>query len=128
MAQLGARDMRVPIQYALTWPDRMVSPAKKLNLLDCQPLTFHKPDMETFTCLKDGIEAAKRGGLYPCIFNAANEQAVELFLQDKIGYLDIFRAVHESLNHFTADDYSTVEEVLEQDKQTRAFVRQLFRM
>ncbi len=128
MAQLGAPDMRVPIQYALTWPERMPSPAKKLDLLSCQPLTFHKPDMETFTCLKDGIEAAKRGGLYPCIFNAANEQAVELFLQDKIGYLDIFKAVHEALAHFSADDYSTVEEVLEQDKLTRSFVRGLFNL
>lgn len=127
MAQLGAPDMRVPIQYALTWPERMPSPAKKLDLLSCQPLTFHKPDMETFTCLKDGIAAAKMGGLYPCIFNAANEQAVELFLQDKIGYLDIFKAVHESLSHFTnASDYSTVEDVLAQDKETRAFVRSLF--
>lgn len=128
MAQLGAPDMRVPIQYALTWPNRMVSPAKKLDLLSCQPLTFHKPDLETFTCLKDGIEAAKRGGLYPCIFNAANEQAVELFLQDKIGYLDIFRSVHEALSHFSADDYSSVEEVLEQDQRTRAYVRALFKL
>lgn len=126
MAQLGAPDMRVPIQYALTWPNRMVSPAKKLDLLTCPPLTFAKPDMETFTCLKDGIAAAKRGGLYPCIFNAANEQAVELFLQDKIGYLDIFKAVHEALSHFSADDYNSVEEVLEQDKLTRAYVRELF--
>ena len=127
LAQLGTPDMRVPIQYALTWPERMPSPAKKLDLLSCQPLTFHKPDMETFTCLKDGIAAAKMGGLYPCIFNAANEQAVELFLQDKIGYLDIFKAVHESLSHFTnASDYSTVEDVLAQDKETRAFVRSLF--
>jgi len=126
MAQLGAPDMRVPIQYALTWPNRMVSPAQKLDLLSCPPLTFAKPDMETFTCLKDGIAAAKRGGLYPCIFNAANEQAVELFLQDRIAYLDIFKAVHEALSHFSADDYSSVEEVLEQDKLTRQFVRKLF--
>lgn len=128
MAQLGAADMRIPIQYALTWPERCVSPAKKLDLLTCPPLTFQKPDMETFTCLKDGIEAAKRGGLYPCIFNAANEQAVELFLQDRIGYLDIFRAVHEALEHATVDDYSSVEEVLEQDRQTRAYVRSLFQL
>lgn len=128
MAQLGAADMRIPIQYALTWPERCVSPAKKLDLLTCPPFTFQKPDMETFTCLKDGIEAAKRGGLYPCIFNAANEQAVELFLQDRIGYLDIFRAVHEALEHATVDDYSSVEEVLDQDRQTRAYVRSLFQL
>lgn len=127
MAQLGAPDMRVPIQYALTWPQRMESPARKLDLLSCPPLTFEKPDMETFSCLKDGIASAKAGGLYPCIFNAANEQAVELFLQDRIGYLDIFRAVHEALDHFPeASDYSSVEEVLEQDQRTRAFVRSMF--
>lgn len=127
MAQLGAPDMRVPIQYALTWPQRMESPARKLDLLSCPPLTFEKPDMETFSCLKDGIASAKAGGLYPCIFNAANEQAVELFLQDRIGYLDIFRAVHEALDHFpVASDYSSVEEVLEQDQRTRAFVRSMF--
>ena len=126
MAQLGAADMRVPIQYALTWPERMESPARKLDLLSCPPLTFQKPDMETFTCLRDGMEAAKKGGLYPCIFNAANEQAVELFLQGKIRYLDIFRAVHESLSHFSGGEYTTVEELLEQDRQTRAYVRSLF--
>lgn len=126
MAQMGAPDMRVPIQYALTYPDRMVSPAKKLDLFSCPDLTFHKPDLETFTCLKDGIEAAKKGGLYPCIFNAANEQAVELFLQDKISYLDIFKASSEALNHFAAKDYNSVEEVLEQDKLTRIFIRELF--
>lgn len=127
MAQLGAPDMRVPIQYALTWPQRMESPARKLDLLSCPSLTFEKPDMETFSCLKDGIASAKAGGLYPCIFNAANEQAVELFLQDRIGYLDIFRAVHEALDHFpVASDYSSVEEVLEQDQRTRAFVRSMF--
>ena len=126
MAQLGAADMRVPIQYALTWPERMESPARKLDLLSCPPLTFQKPDLETFTCLRDGMEAAKKGGLYPCIFNAANEQAVELFLQDKIRYLDIFRAVHESLSHFSGGEYTTVEELLEQDRQTRAYVRSLF--
>ncbi len=128
MAQLGAPDMRVPIQYALTWPERMPSPAKKLDLLSCPPLTFHKPDLETFTCLRDGMDAARKGGLYPCIFNAANEQAVELFLQDQIGYLDIFKSVHEALSHFSADDYSTVEEVLEQDQLTRRFVRGLFHL
>lgn len=126
MAQMGAPDMRIPIQYALTWPQRMDSPAKRLDLLSCPSLTFERPDVETFTCLADGIEAAKRGGLCPCIFNAANEQAVELFLAGKIGYLDIFLAVHRAMEHFAASDYETVEEVLEQDREVRAFVRQMF--
>lgn len=93
MAQMGAPDMMIPIQYALTWPHRYESPAKHLDLLSCGDLTFKKPDTETFTCLADCIEAAKRGGLYPCVLNGANEEAVSLFLQDKIGYLDLFDAV-----------------------------------
>lgn len=127
LAQLGAPDMRIPIQYALTWPQRQESPARKLDLLSCPPLTFAEPDLETFTCLRDGIAAAKAGGLAPCIFNAANEEAVGLFLEDQISYLDIFRAVEESLEHFAAaGDYDSVEQLLEQDRLTRAYVRQLF--
>lgn len=84
MAQMGAPDMMIPIQYALTWPHRYESPAKHLDLLSCGDLTFKKPDTETFTCLADCIEAAKRGGLYPCVLNGANEEAVSLFLQDKL--------------------------------------------
>ncbi len=126
MAQMGVPDMTIPIQYALTWPHRYESPAKQLDLLSCTELTFRKPDMETFTCLADCIEAAKRGGLYPCIVNGANEEAVSLFLQDKIGYLDLFTAVHKALNHFDLGDYSTVEEVLEADRKAREFVREIF--
>lgn len=82
--------MTLPIQYALTAPERVESPAKKLDLLQCTSLTFGEPDLQTFTCLADCIEAAKRGGLYPCLLNGANEEAVALFLQDKIEYLQLF--------------------------------------
>ena len=126
MAQMGAPDMAIPIQYALTWPDRFESPAKTLDLLTCGPLTFGEPDTDTFTCLADCITAAKLGGLYPCLVNGANEEAVSLFLQDKIGYLDLFKAVRQTLEHFTLGDYNTVEEVLEADRQARAYVRELF--
>lgn len=123
MAQMGAPDMRIPIQYALTYPDRFDSPAQRLDILNCPPLTFDKPDTETFTCLKSGMWAAQQGGLYPCIFNGANEQAVELFLQGKIGYTQIAQVVEKALEHFGFEDYSTVEQVLEKDKEARAFVR-----
>ena len=126
MAQMGAPDMMIPIQYALTWPERFDSPAKRLDLLSCGNLTFGKPDLETFTCLADCIEAAKRGGLYPCIVNGANEEAVSLFLQDRIGYLDLFAAVRAALDHFALGDYTTAEEVLEADRMARAFVRETF--
>lgn len=126
MAQMGAPDMMIPIQYALTWPERFDSPAKRLDLLSCGDLTFGKPDLETFTCLADCIEAAKRGGLYPCIVNGANEEAVSLFLQDRIGYLDLFAAVRAALDHFAPGDYTSAEEVLEADRMARAFVRETF--
>lgn len=126
MAQMGAPDMMIPIQYALTWPERFDSPAKRLDLLSCGNLTFGKPDLETFTCLADCIEAAKRGSLYPCIVNGANEEAVSLFLQDRIGYLDLFAAVRAALNHFAPGDYTSAEEVLEADRMAREFVRETF--
>ena len=126
MAQMGAPDMMIPIQYALTWPERFDSPAKRLDLLSCGSLTFGKPDLETFTCLADCIEAAKRGGLYPCIVNGANEEAVSLFLQDRIGYLDLFAAVRAALDHFAPGDYTSAEEVLEADRMARKFVRETF--
>ena len=126
MAQMGAPDMMIPIQYALTWPHRYESPAKRLDLLSCGELTFKKPDTETFTCLADCIEAAKRGGLYPCVVNGANEEAVSLFLQDRIGYLDLFAAVRGALDRFDLGDYSSVDEVLDADRRAREYVRQRF--
>ena len=126
MAQMGAPDMMIPIQYALTWPHRYESPARTLDLLSCGPLTFSQPDTSTFTCLASCIEAAKRGGLYPCVVNGANEEAVSLFLQDKIGYLDLFDAVEAALDHFDLGDYTSVEEVLEADRMARAFVRERY--
>lgn len=126
IAQMGAPDMMIPIQYALTWPERFDSPAKRLDLLSCGNLTFGKPDLETFTCLADCIEAAKRGGLYPCIVNGANEEAVSLFLQDRIGYLDLFAAVRAALDHFAPGDYTSAEEILEADRMAREFVRKTF--
>ena len=126
MAQMGAPDMMIPIQYALTWPHRYESPAKRLDLLSCGELTFKKPDTETFTCLADCIEAAKRGGLYPWVVNGANEEAVSLFLQDRIGYLDLFAAVRGALDRFDLGDYSSVDEVLDADRKAREYVRQRF--
>ena len=126
MAQMGAPDMMIPIQYAQTWPHRYESPARTLDLLSCGPLTFSQPDTGTFICLASCIEAAKRGGLYPCVVNGANEEAVSLFLQDKIGYLDLFDAVEAALDHFDLGDYTSVEEVLEADRKARAFVRERY--
>lgn len=132
MAQLGAPDMRVPIQYALTSPERFESPAKRLNLLECGDLTFASPDVETFSCLADCIQAAKMGGLYPCLLNGANEQAVHSFLSGKIGFTDIFLAVRRTLEHFSKipdyQEYQTVEEVLMADAKARQFVKDLLQL
>ena len=97
LAQLGAPDMRLPIQYALTWPERVPGPANTLDLLTCGPLHFAPPDLETFPCLALAIQAAKTGGTAPAAMNGANEVAVARFLKDEIGFYDIPRLVGDAL-------------------------------
>ncbi len=99
IAQLGSADMRLPIQLALTYPKRLACPAKKLSLFDVGTLTFDKPDKNTFTCLSAAEAAIEKGGNAPCIINCANEAAVELFLQDKIRFLEIGEAVNSALEN-----------------------------
>lgn len=123
IAQLGTPDMTIPIQYALSFPQRLCSSAKELSLTDCGMLTFEKPDYDTFTCLKACSEAFKRGGLYPAIVNGANEQAVKMFLNDEISFLDIGRLVYGSLSiDINKDDYD-VEDIKTADKLAREYVR-----
>ncbi len=98
LAQLGAPDMRLPIQYALTWPNRVPGPADLLDLLTCGPLHFAQPDLEAFPCLALAMQAAKTGGTAPAIMNGANEVAVARFLADEIGFYDIPRLVGEALS------------------------------
>ena len=93
MAQLGTPDMRLPIRYAVTYPARGESPAEPLNLLTCPPLTFAAPDREAFPCLKLAEEAATEGGTACAVLNGANEEAVRLFLEDRVGFQDIPRLV-----------------------------------
>ena len=130
MAQLGAPDMRIPIQYALTWPERLPSPAQKLDLFSCGDLSFARPDLDTFTCLRDAIRAIELGGLYPSVVNGANEEAVAAFLGGKIGFLDLFDAVSGALEWAQGQDgmqdYDTVDQVLAADRQARAWVRERF--
>ena len=123
IAQLGVPDMRIPIQYALTYPDRFESPVKQLDLAEAATLTFEKPDYETFTCINLCRKAFEQGGLFPAAVNAANEKANELFREGKIGFLDIARLVSSALdNCIRVKDY-TLEDVLETDKWAREFVR-----
>lgn len=125
LAQLGTADMRVPIQYALTWPERTPGPATPLDLLTCPPLTFAKPDPDTFRCLGLALECAKRGGTSTAILNGANEVAVELFLQEKISFLDIARLVEGALERVASVPADSLEQILEADRAARQAVREM---
>ena len=122
IAQLGLPDMCIPIQYALTYPARYPSPVGELDLAAVGNLTFAKPDLDTFPCLRVCIDALKQGGLAPAAANGANEQAVSLFLQEKIGFLDIPRLVEAAVARQPAVAGDTLESVLEADQAARRFV------
>lgn len=123
MAQLGAPDMRLPIQLALTYPRRMESPAPKLDLTQCAALTFCHPDLEKFPCLALAMQCAKRGGTACPAMNGANEEAVALFLADKIGFYDIYRLVAQAVEQVPFIQNPTLEEILEADQLARQAVR-----
>ena len=126
IAQLGVPDMRIPIQYALTYPDRFVSPVRQLDLAEAATLTFEKPDYETFSCINLCRKAFEKGGLFPAAVNAANEKANELFRSGKIGFLDIPRAVENAFNCVeNVADY-TLEQVFEADNAVRTATERLF--
>lgn len=119
IAQLGTPDMRLPIQYALTYPERHDCPSGSLNLFEIGNLTFERPDYETFKPLGAAISAIKSGGLKPCAVNGANEAAVALFLEGKIGFLDIGKIVCAALEaQKDVSDYS-LSDVFEADKAAR---------
>lgn len=122
IAQLGVPDMRIPIQYALTYPERYESPVKKLNLWEYGTLTFHKPDYDTFRCLEICRSAIEKGGLYPCIANGANEMANYLFRQGKIGFLDIAECVEAAVSSAVSTNGYSLEDVLEADAMARRSV------
>ena len=120
MAQLGVPDMRIPIQLALTYPNRLPSPAEPLDLLSCGPLEFLPPDQENFPCLKYAKEAVTIGGTACAILNGANEAAVGLFLKDKIGFNDISRRVRHALDTVPVQQNPTLEDILSADRLARA--------
>lgn len=122
IAQLGVPDMKIPIQYALTYPNRYPCPCKELSIFDYGKLTFYKPDIETFICLKACIKAIKMGGLMPTVVNGANEQAVALFLEGKISFVDIGNIVYKSLNLIENKHNFTVQDIINTDKIAREYV------
>ena len=122
LAQLGSADMCLPIQYALTWPERTPGPAKPLDLLSSPPLTFQKPDPETFRCLGLALECARRGGTSTAVLNGANEAAVGLFLEDKISFLDIARLVEAALDRVPVVASPGLDDIFEADRAARETV------
>ncbi|MBR5045320.1 MAG: 1-deoxy-D-xylulose-5-phosphate reductoisomerase [Oscillospiraceae bacterium] len=120
IAQLGVPDMRLPIQYALTYPDRKYCSEERLTIEKMASLTFERPDPETFTCLAAGISAAEKGGLAPTAANAANEIAVQLFLDGSIGFLDIGDMVSRAVASASDNRDITLDDILACDREVRA--------
>lgn len=122
IAQLGTPDMKMPIRYALTYPRRYVSSDEPLSLAKVGSLTFFPPDEDSFVCFKACREALKRGGLAPVAVNGANEQAVELFLKNKISFIDIGNLVYSAMCKQQDTDDFTLKDIIEADRQAREFV------
>ncbi|MGN0683536.1 MAG: 1-deoxy-D-xylulose-5-phosphate reductoisomerase, partial [Oscillospiraceae bacterium] len=122
IAQLGTADMRIPIQFALTYPKRVASPAKRLSLTEVGTMTFEKPDEDTFDCLKAARASLKEGGNAPCIVNCANEAAVSLFLDGKISFLDIGEAVNSALSDVKFIPEPSLGQLLETQESAENYV------
>ncbi|MBE6849800.1 MAG: 1-deoxy-D-xylulose-5-phosphate reductoisomerase [Ruminococcus sp.] len=123
IGQMGVPDMKIPIQYALLYPERKPCPTRPLSLTEYGTLTFEQPDYETFGCLRAAIDAITEGGLLPCIVNAANEEAVGWFLRDAIGFLQIGELVRDAMTAVRGGTVTCYEDVLRADREARAFVR-----
>lgn len=125
MAQMGTPDMRLPIRYAMTYPNRGINPAEPLDLLKCPPLTFAEPDREVFSCLRLAEEAVVEGGTACAVLNGANEEAVGLFLAGRIGFHDIARLVAEARAEISVVKNPGLPEILAADRAAREVVRRL---
>ncbi len=122
IAQLGVPDMRIPIQYALTYPERLPSPVKELSLADYGKLTFFEPDYDTFRCINVCKNAIEMGGLHPAAANGANEESVKLFLNGKIKFTDIAYLNNEAMLNASDKKDFTLDDVLEADRKSREYV------
>ncbi len=125
MGQMGLPDMKLPIQYALFYPDRKPMGGPRADLCSIAQLTFEKPDMETFEGLSMALKAAEAGGTMPTVFNAANERAVSLFLQKKIRFLQIYELIAGCMSKHRIVNNPSVNEILEAEAQTYDFIKQL---
>ena len=118
-AQMGIPDMKIPIQYAITYPKRVKSDFTRLDFSKYNTLTFEEPDHEKFECLKLAFEVLKKGGTYPAVLNAANEVAVDLFIKEKIGFLDIPAIINKCLDSHENRNNFTLEDIIDIDRETR---------
>ncbi len=119
LAQMGNPDMRVPIAHAMAWPDRFDSGVEPLNIFDVRQMDFEEPDLERFPCLRLAYDAIKAGGIMPTVLNAANEVAVDEFLNERIKFTDISVIIEKCMSKFTADEADTLEHILKIDKLAR---------
>ena len=124
-AQMGLPDMKLPIQYALTYPDRLKTNFPRFDFMDYPELTFEKPDLNTFKNLALSFEALKKGGNQPCILNAANEIAVSKFLEDRIGFLEMSDVVESCLNKISYISSPNFDDYVDTDKETRILATEL---
>ena len=124
LAQLGTPDMKLPIQYAMTYPDRVSLGGKRLDFFDLQKIEFYKPDTDTFRALTLAYDAFSEGGSLPTVYNAANEMAVALFLEHKIGYLKITELIEEAMSAHKKIINPTLDEVLSTEKETYDYIRE----
>ena len=125
IAQMGVPDMGLPIQLALTWPQRMPSMFSRLDFTAMQNLTFEAPDLEEFPCLKLAMDCARRGGTAGCVMSAANEEAVHLFLKEKIGFNRIYDLAAGAVSAVAGDDAGSLETILLADEAARKYVHRV---
>ena len=123
-AQLGVPDMKVPIQYAITFPGRVASDFPRMDFKSLKNLTFDEPDLEKFECLQLAYDVIKLGGSYPIVLNGANEAAVELFLNEKIKFSDIPRLIKGAMDKHTDHTAPTLGNIIDIDKWSREYVKE----
>ena len=123
IAQIGAPDMRLPIAYALSYPERLDSPGKRFSFTDLMSMTFERPDPETFRCLKLAYEAIEKGGSYPAVLNCANEEAVAAFLGGRISFVQIADCVEYALNSHSGAAIRSVDDIFNVETESRESVR-----
>lgn len=124
-AQLGVPDMRLPIQYAFSYPQRLKASFDRLDFFQMRELTFEKPDTDRFPCLRLAFESLRRGGNMPCIVNAANEIVNRAFIEDRIPYEKISEVIESAMHHITFSSDSSLDTYLQTDKETREYAKSL---